>query len=387
MKTINFMIFLSIIFVFSHNQVLKESLPLNNPRKLVENTNETILLGYENYNFTSPYDFVYFDTLFYLKNWDLENIEIMANSENNSFTIDTEVIYEKSNETTKFKCLNNYTWFMLKNYHSSGLIYNDDYFPSINCSENGYCVAKYRCELNITGKGIPRKINITTNFTNKDINLAKISYVSSSAESLERDLVSLKYHKERFSILKNANFTSQSPNSFKIKGKILNEGDYISNTNIRYDSENIYLITTVNGSPKKILCSGKQKKDSSDDNWYYNLDSKGSNNLAGANLSYTLLNYTTSSNENLMTILDFAENSKNANGTILPPKVDYKKNSGGLSTGGIVAIVIPTVIVLLGVGALVFYLSRRAVPSPPPIKNIGNNTMGVVASSEAVVHQ
>ena len=377
MKTINFMIFLSIIFVFSHNQVLKESLPLNNPRKLVENANETILLGYENYNFTSPYDFVYFDTLFYLKNWDLDNIEIMAYSENNSFTIDAEVIYEKSNETTKFTCINNVTWFILQN----------NYYSNFNCSQYGYCIAKYRCELNITGKGIPRKINITTNFTNKDINLAKISYVSSSAESLERDLVSLKYETEDFVILKNANFTSQSPNSFKIKGKILNEGDYISNTNIRYDSENIYLITTVNGSPKKILCSGKQKKDSSDDNWYYNLDSKGSNNLAGANLSYTLLNYTTSSNENLMTILDFAENSKNANGTILPPKVDYKKNSGGLSTGGIVAIVIPTVIVLLGVGALVFYLSRRAVPSPPPIKNIGNNTMGVVASSEAVVHQ
>ena len=381
MKTITFMIFLSIIFVFSHNQVLKESLPLNNPRKLVENANETILLGYENYNFTSPYDFVYFDTLFYLKNWDLDNIEIMAYSENNSFTIDAEVIYEKSNETTKFTCINNVTWFILQNY-------NNYYYPNVNCSKYGYCIAKYRCELNITGKGIPRKINITTNFTNKDINLAKISYVSSSAGSLERDLVSLKYETEDFLILKNANFTSQSPNSFKIKGKILiGKYYYDDSDDIRYDSENIYLITTVNGSPKKIPCSGKQKKDSSDDNWYYNLDSKGSNNLAGANLSYALLNYTTSSNEKLMAILDFSENSKNANGTILPPKVDYKKNSGGLSTGGIVAIVIPTVIVLLGVGALVFYLSRRAVPSPPPIKNIGNNTMGVVASSEAVVHQ
>ena len=88
-----------------------------------------------------------------------------------------------------------------------------------------------------------------------------------------------------------------------------------------------------------------------------------------------------------MAILDFSENSKNANGTILPPKVDYKKKSGGLSTGGIIAIVIPAVAVLLGVGALAFFLSRRAVPSPPPMKNIANNTMGVVASSAAVVHQ
>ena len=185
----------------------------------------------------------------------------------------------------------------------------------------------------------------------------------------------MKYQTRCFKFLKNANFTSQSPNSFKIKGKGLYDDD---------DSENIYLITTVNDSPKKILCSGKYGTDSSDDMPYYFLKSKGSNNLAGANLSYALLNYTTK--DNLMAILDFAENSKNANGTILPPKVDYKKQSGGLSTGGIIAIVIPSVAVLLGIGALAFFLSRRAVP-PPPIKNITNNTMGVVASSEAVVHQ
>ena len=181
-----------------------------------------------------------------------------------------------------------------------------------------------------------------------------------------------------FVILENANFTSQSPNSFKIKGK----NRYLDKD---YNSENIYLITTVNGSPKKIQCSGKYDRDTSDDDYYYFLQSKGSNNLAGANLSYALLNYTKGMEGN-MVILDFADNQKNANGTILPPKVDYKKKSGGLSTGGIIAIVIPAVLVLLGIGALAFFLSRRAVPSPP-IKNIGNNTMGVVASSEAVVHQ
>ena len=183
------------------------------------------------------------------------------------------------------------------------------------------------------------------------------------------------YETDTFRVLKKANFTSQSQNSFKIKAKELSDN---------YESENIHLITIVNGSPKKIPCSGKNDKDSSDDKDYYFLQSKGSNNLAGADLSYALLNYTTKNKR--MGILDFAENSKNANGTILPPKIDYKKQSGGLSTGGIIAIVIPSVAVLLGIGALAFFLSRRAVP-PPPIKNITNNTMGVVASSEAVVHQ
>jgi len=372
MEKMNLIIFLfMMILTFSQAQLSKQNLNLNHPRKLEENINQTILLGYENYNYSAPYDLVYFDTLFYLKNWSDNDIKFMTNDLLEHFNFDATVYYEKANETTQFTCKNNYTWFR-NNYYSL-----DYHYP--NCTETGYCIAKYRCELNITGKGVPRKINITTNFTNKDINnISKISYVSSSAEALKRDLVSLKYQKDRFKVLQNVNFTSQSPNSFKIKGEELDNF---------YDSENIYLITTVNNSPKKILCSGKTAKDNSDDGYYYFLQSKGSNNLAGANLSYTLLNYTTGEERQYyMAVLDFAENSKNANGTILPPKVEYKKNSGGLSTGGICAIVIPAVAVLLGVGALAFFLSRRAVPSPP-IKTIGNNTMGVVASSESALHQ
>ena len=375
MEKMNLIIFLfMMILTFSYAQLSKQNLNLNHPRKLEEKANETILLGYENYNYSSPYDLVYFDTLFYLKNWNDDDVKFMANdSVENSYVIDAVVYYEKTNETRQFTCKNNITWF-------TGNYYNYYNYYDTNCKQNGYCIVKYRCELNITGKGVPKKINITTNFTNKDINnVSKISYVSSSAEALKRDLVSLKYQTNYFEILKNANFTSQSPNSFKIKGDVLRGS---------YDSENIYLITTVNGSPKKILCSGKYDTDSSDDEKYYFLKSKGSNNLAGANLSYALLNYTTDTvyRKKTMVVIDFAENSKNANGTILPPKVEYKKKSGGLSTGGICAIVIPSVAVLLGVGALVFFLSRRAVPSPP-IKTIGNNTMGVVASSESALHQ
>ena len=357
-----------IFLTFSYAQHPKQNLNLNRQRKLEEKTNETILLGFENYNFSAPYEYVYFDTLFYLKNWNTQNLSfILGSNANNNFTIDAIVNYEKNNEITKFNCIIKNNWIDY-NFYPFG---DDDDLSG---------VVKYLCKLNITGKGIPKKIYITTNFTNKDISdVAKISYVSSSAEALERELLSLKsYETDTFKILRNANFTSQNPNSFKIKGNGLSDS---------YDSENIYLITTVNGSPKKIPCSGKRDKDNSDDRYYYFLQSKGSNNLAGANLSYALLNFTTGEERQYsMAILDFSENSKNANGTILPPKVDYRKKSGGLSTGGIIAIVIPAVLVLLGIGALAFFLSRRAVPSPP-IKNIGNNTMGVVASSEAVVHQ
>ena len=381
MKKKIFMLLLSLLLVISFAQIPEKGLPLNNLRKLESNSPETILLGFDRYNFTydsstrqSNFNFTIH---FLLKNWNYT--EDMINDDNyikfNNITLKAIINYQGDEEgkEAEFNCTNNTKINGIKST-CSYLESNDD---NRNIRYCRYYHSQFLCDYNLTGRGIPKKINIATNFTNEIyLNTSKVSFVTSSAEALEKDLISLKYYTENYKILKNANFTSQSPNFFKIKADPI----------YGYDSENIYLITTVNGSPKKISCSGKSDKDNSDDNDYYFLQSKGSNNLAGANLSYALLNYTTSSNEKTMAILDFADNQKNANGTILPPKVDYRKKSGGLSTGGIIAIVIPAVLVLLCIGALAFFLSRRAVPSPP-IKNIGNNTMGVVASSEAVVHQ
>ena len=364
MKKLNFLIFFNILLIIPFVQLSKQNLPLNHPRKLEDNKNETILLGYDNYNYSSNDEFIYFDTYFYLKNWNKENITFMEEEEEeeNYYKIEAMINYQTKIETTNFTCKNDYEWFKEKNI----------YYP---CNEDGYCFAKYTCELNITGKGVPRKINITTNYTEKVINkAAKVSYVSSSAEALERELTSLKYRTLYFEVLENATFISQNPNSFKIKGKELYE---------EFNSENIYLITNVNGNPKKVLCSGKYETDSNDDDWYF-LQSKGSNNLAGADLQYALLNFT-KANKECMAILDFYQNVNEANGTILPVIPKNKKNSGGLSTGGIVGILIPTCIVVIGVAGLVFFLSRGAVPPPPP-KNITNQTIGV-ASTEAIVHQ
>ena len=376
MEKKKFILLLSLLSAISFAQLSENGLPLNKLRKLESSSNETILLGYDHYNFTydssTKQSNCNFTVHFLLKNWNytIDDFKDETIIKFNNITLKAIINYQGDDEgkEAEFNCSKKEIEPIYSKYDS------DEYYPYYH-----YYRARFLCDYNLTGRGIPKKINITTNFTNDIyLNETQVSFVSSSAEALEKDLVSLKYETEKFKILENANFTSQSPNSFKIKGEL--------DDRYRYDSENIYLITTVNGSPKKILCSGKRAKDNSDDKDYYFLQSKGSNNLAGANLSYALLNYTTGDNEKKMAIISFAENSKNANGTILPPKVEYKKKSGGLSTGGICAIVIPSVLVLLGVGALVFFLSRRAVPSPP-IKAIGNNTMGVVASSEAVVHQ
>ena len=78
-----------IFLTFSYAQHPKQNLNLNRQRKLEEKTNETILLGFENYNFSAPYEYVYFDTLFYLKNWNTGECDIY-DINNNNLTIVTE---------------------------------------------------------------------------------------------------------------------------------------------------------------------------------------------------------------------------------------------------------------------------------------------------------
>ena len=56
-----------------------------------------------------------------------------------------------------------------------------------------------------------------------------------------------------------------------------------------------------------------------------------------------------------MFILDFKDG---VNSTI-KDKINYKMSSGGLSTGGIVGVAVPSCAVLLGVAGLSFFLSRK----------------------------
>ena len=363
MEKINVMLFLCIILSFS-------SFPLNHLRKLQTNSNETVLLGYENYNITSKDGqmLIYFETYFYLKNWEESKIEIMSENPD-YFTIHSIIYNQNMNTSVDFNCSNNYQWF------------KNNYYDSIdrNCSKDGYCIAKYICEANTTDLSIniPKKIDLTTNFSEEvTLNGTPVTYISSSAKALEKDLVSLKYKTENFKVLDDVVLVSQSPTSFKIRGK---KDDY------KYkESENLQLITNVKGLQKKILCSGKKALDPTDDTYRFFIESKGTNSLGGVDLNYALLNYTKQNKgKNSLLLLDFAEGGKNA--TILEPKSQQKRKSKGLSTGGIVAIVIPSCLVLLGAVGLVFFLSRRAVP-PPPVNNFANKTLGV-ASSEAIVHQ
>lgn len=373
MEKINFL-FLFSLFLVSYTQVSKPDLSLNKQRKLnEEDRNQTYLLGIDNYTIISSGSknhTLYFNIYFLLKNWNWEK----NNKEDlNIFYIDTAINYTDSNNN-KIQKENTFYCTLIDDdglYKSKIVSINDD------DEYDRFCIIQFECESRPV-EGIPKTINITTNFSeNQPIKNTKFN-ISSSFEVFKKDLIGTKNTKlfdlkdDKIAILRNSTILNKNSPSLKIKG-----GKYEHGHN-NWDSENIQLLTNSHGYPKKIPFSGKYKKDNSDEQYYYYLESKGSSNLDNTDLNYALMHYT---KLNKILILDFQEGEN----SVIEKENVIKKKSSGLSTGGIVAIIIPSVVVLLGVAGLAFFLSRRAVP-PIPVKNVANNTIGV-ASSEAVVHQ
>ena len=352
-----FILLICSLFVISYSQIPEKNSNLKSLRRL-EQTNETILIGFDNYQLDiNPNSEINtkFNAYFLLKNWNESIIDDDLNLSR------MQIISTVTNQSSDVK---NYT-------------FNCDYDPnskkSVPSDDKTYKLITFICQGNLTS--YPKKISIATDFEKeKKLNNTIEIYESSSAKAIKKDITSLSKFYPAFDVLQNASFVNKGKNSFKIKGDFINNFDGASN--------NIELITLVNGYPKKIPCSGKYApEDPDDDNSekFFFIETNEQNTLTNAELKYALFNYT--KGDNRMGILDFkeGENSTFIENTYVPKK---KK---GLSTGAIVAIIIPSCIVLLGVSALVFLLSRKPLPAQP-IKNIGNNTIGV-ASSEAVVHQ
>ena len=351
-----FILLICSLFVISYSQIPEKNSNLKSLRRL-EQTNETILIGFDNYQLDiNPNSEINtkFNAYFLLKNW---NESIIDDDDLNLSRM--KIISTVTNQSSDVK---NYT-------------FNCDYDPnskkSVPSDDKTYKLITFICQGNLTS--YPKKISIATDFEKeKQLNNTIEIYESSSAKAIKKDITSLSKFYPAFDVLQNASFVNKGKNSFKIKGDFINDAS----------SNNIELITLVNGYPKKIPCSGKYApEDPDDDNSkkFFFIETNEQNTLTNAELKYALFNYTKGYNR--MGILDFkeGENSTFIENTYLPKK---KK---GLSTGAIIGIIIPSCIVLLGVSALVFLLSRKPLPAQQ-IKNIGNNTIGV-ASSEAVVHQ
>ena len=357
---------INLLLVVSYSQLSGKHQNLKSSRKLDANLKETILLGFDNYS-RIPYDNIVHNSTFYtyflLKNWKQEKMNNLEN-EKTEFILDSNVTYMESKngiDQIKFYCSFNCSESIYKDYE------NDENFTLV----------RYFCQSAQMSKDIPKKIRLNSNFTTIKLNGTYVDKVSSTAEAQEKDLVSLKnltiFGNLDAAILRNATFVNQSPNYFKIRGKY---------TRYLYDSNNIELITIINGNPTKIQCKGKDEQDSTDDQYYYFLQPKSSGSFSNVDFGYTVGNFTKVREGSKIFIIDFQDGT---NSTIIDNNY-FKKSSKGLSKGVICAIAIPTILLTLGVGALVFFLSRRPLPPPQPIKNVMNNTVGI-ASSGVVVNQ
>jgi len=364
----NYFIFLfCLIFAISYSQHSDQDSNLKSLRKL-ESGEETILIGFDKYKknlINSNQDLnLTFNTYILLKNWNLSRIKENNKIKLNNISIDSSITYINETEFTnnvKFECS-----------YDNETSTNDPLYYSLLCEgeQQTYCLIRYICQSISNGTFFPKKINLVTDFLNNNsVNISDrpITYEPTSFQALKRDITKLNYGIEEFGILRNSTFVSKSLDSFKIKGRPT-----------YFDSNNIELITMVNGYPKKIPCKGYNEQYNEDDIRYFFLETNGNYNLPNTDLKYTIANYTKC---NRMLLLDFKEGEN----TAFIEKKNVPSRSKGLSTGGIIAIIIPTCLVLFGVTALAFFLSRKPT-TPSPIKNIGNNTIGV-ASTEAIIHQ
>ena len=238
------------------------------------------------------------------------------------------------------------------------------------------------------------------NIPNKNDNISRVNYsetfkinntelnmtLSTLARALKNDITSetsKKLLSTEIIPLRNAGITKQSTNSFVIRGNEINSTTGSNNLE-KYESQNIKLVSTKNGFKREIPCEGKNSKDK-DDQFYYFLSCKSYDTIdRDLNNSYCYFE----KDKTKSLLVQFGESNSTE---LYDYDYRYKKKSSGLSTGGIIAIIIPSIIVLLGVLGLAMALRNKS-PTPPlrdmVNNNNNNNTVGVVGnSSEVVVHQ
>jgi len=245
----------------------------------------------------------------------------------------------------------------------------------------------------------PQLLRFKCNIPNKNTNISKVIIsetftinnteknmtLSTLARATKNDITSETSNRlstTEIIPLKNAGITKQSTNSFVIRGNEINS--ITSSNNLeKYESQNIKLVSTKNGFKREIPCEGKNSKDK-DDEFYYFLSCKSYDTIdRDLNNSYCYFE----KDKTKSLLVQFGENNSTE---LYDYDYRYKKKSSGLSTGGIIAIIIPSIIVLLGVLGLAMALRNKS-PTPPlrdMVNNNNNNTVGVVGnSSEVVVHQ
>ena len=186
--------------------------------------------------------------------------------------------------------------------------------------------------------------------------------ISSSAKltnnlNLNNDLIELIYNKVLLDM--------ECKNILTDKNNIYIEGTFTEGTNFKEDNPYLLLVNNDNSSDN-VPCDFENINVN-----VYNLTLSPTKKI-DANLHEQIV-----INGDQIAILNFV--AGNGNVAWPPSNKMIKKSSSGLSTGGIVAIVIPCIAVLLAVAGLAFILGNK---TKPPVQNIENTTIGINSSSE-----
>ena len=371
MGSTKFIFLINILFIISYGQTTNNQNNLNLKRKLELDINETILIGFDNYrekregtNLT-----ISFDTYYMIKHKhnSTDTNDFIKEIFKDSFSLSSKITGNSDPINVDFIC-------------------NRDRKADIT---NKLIIIKYNCSTNLKSTFYPKRINL--NLTSIDFsNNIKNPNISPFAYSMQSNLINMKDIKifdffsctHNFGFLENARIIQSKGNYFKIRGKLCYSYNYYycNYDWDDYESKNIKLILMNNELPATIQCEGYYAKDKEDDENYYYLETTGINPEINGSLQYAIANFTKKNNT---IMLDF----QNYNDSwIYKSQQLFKKTSGGLSTGGIIAIIIPCILILLGTAALAYFLIRKPSPIPSPhLKNMANNNTIGVASSEAVV--
>ena len=332
MMTFYFLILLNFFLVSSSGPLLNLNKHLINAHEKLTGklqNSKTVLIGFGNLNLD--------DMIFWAK------VYFKEGDANTTIQIPCEVRFRNS---THVKIKSNCSIYELQNQESS----------------SSYSL--YNCTIPIPNDNVT---NVKfDNDNNLDFELSSFAETTKNNFSGNNEMLS-----REFTIFKNATLIKKGPKNFEIKGNMSNLDD----------SKDIKLVIQKNGIQKLLSCKGSEINDDSNN---YSLECT-SDEVLKTNLNNSY-GYYNDIEKNKDFIVIFNEtNSSNLEYYDYIPRV--KKS--GMSTGGIIAVIIPSVIVLLGVAALVFALRGRN--PTPPLKDIAgaNNTVGVagMASSEAVVHQ
>ena len=170
-------------------------------------------------------------------------------------------------------------------------------------------------------------------------------------------------------VLNNTKIVSSKANSFTARGNITNE-KYLNVKNIK-----LFLIN--DGKGMNVTCN--TTKDLQKDTNCELFCTSGRTIDTDLNMTLGFI----PNNEFLLVMFDENETSIVNHTNDTNGHHYYSKKKGGLSTGGIIAIIIPCVLVLLGATALAFAYKRNV----PPTQGValGNNTLGAANSSTNVV--